>query len=270
MSVGRTAMGIVWALVVIRPHSALGDNPSRKPSWTASAHIYTKVNGKWKPTRTVASLGELRGQMTIRGQGLKQQGFRATMALMHLSWQGSGKLIMLPTDVVRMRPEMISNNGEVFGVTVTIPTILPVFWSVVRFVATDGQSRIEASSGVMVGAPAKRTRNNTFTVPEANKFCAARSRLPFLRYAIYLHGYFKSLITRGDGPAGGVVLDRPRHINPVMSPGLFYPNGIITSGFNLPRGNTWMTRAGFLDCSRGGADTFSIEIGRCQKRRLAK
>jgi hypothetical protein len=261
MSVARIALGalLLW---MAWPSSSLAGNASTKPAWTALAQVYAEVHGKWKPTRTVASLSELRCQMTVRGAELNSKGLRATIAIMHLSWQGSRKVIMPPTVVVRLRTEMISKHTEVFEGTATVPTILPVFWSVIRFVASDGQSRVEASSGVMVGAPAKRTPNNTFTVPEANKFCVARSRLQFLRYAIFLRGYFKTLITRGDGPGAGVILDRPRRINPAFSPGVSYPNGIITSGFSFPRGNTWITRAGFLDRSSGRADYFSMDIGR--------
>jgi hypothetical protein len=182
------------------------------------------------------------------------------MALMHLSWQGRKSVIMSPTVVVSMNRQMASSSAATFAATVRVPTPLPVYWSVVKFVATNGHARVEVRSGVMVGMPARRTEANTMSVQQTHVFCAARPRLPYLRYAVYLHGYFMGLPTGDDGPGAGIILDRPRHVTAMVLRVRTNPYGVTTFGFNLPRDSGWITRPGFLGCTNGKPDGFAMGI----------
>jgi hypothetical protein len=256
----QCVVGILVALILSWPTPSLAVGARTRPAWSLSSHVYAQSHGRWEVTTSIASRGELRGVVNVRGRQLPTTRIRVTMALMHLSWQSWKKVIMPPTLVVTMRRQMASNNLAIFEATVRVPTTLPVYWSVVRFVATDGHSRIEDRSGVMVGPPAWRTMTNTLTVGQAGMFCDAQPRLPYLRYAVYLHGYFKSLPTRGDGPAGGIVLDRPRRVTLGVLRVHDYPHGITTFGFNLPKSDTWVTKPGFLLCTNGKPDGFSMTI----------
>jgi len=178
------------------------------------------------------------------------------MTLMHLSWQRFTKVIMAPAVIVTMRRISTSKSAATFAADMRIPTTLPVYWTVVQFVATDGHSRVQVRSGVMIGAATERTASNTLTVAQAHVFCFARPRLSYLRYAVYLHGYFIGLFTGGDGPPAGIVLDRPHHVTSAVRRTRDYPHGIPTGGFNLPK-HGWGTTPGFLECTNGKPTGFS-------------
>ncbi len=254
----RIWFGAAMAIVLLSSSSArthaLG--LTARPGWTASAELYAAAHGRWHPTTAVHSLEELRGVLTVHGQGLAGREVTATMALMHLTYQQFTKVIMLPTVIETMKHISASKSAVTFAAKVRIPTELPVFWSVVQFTATDGHSRVQVRSGVMVGMPADRTASNTLTVAQAHPFCAARPRLRYLRYAVYLHGYFVGLFTGGDGPGAGIVLDRPRHVASGVLRTRDYAHGILTGGFDMPKGG-WGTTAGFLECTNGKPTYFS-------------
>jgi hypothetical protein len=225
--------------------------PARAGSeWTASASLFTLSHGKWRPATSVQSLGELRGELTVRGQGAAGSSVKATMQVMHLSWEGFKKVVLPPTVSMRMQRSQVSRGTAVFTVDVQMPTLLPVYWSIVRFTVSDGHSRVEVRSGVMVGGPARRASFNTLSVPQAHAFCAARPPLRSLPYAVYLHGYFVPIITMGDGPSGGIVLDRPRHVSASILRDRSYAHGVFVRGLGLPR-EGWHTAPGFLDCGNG-------------------
>jgi hypothetical protein len=171
------------------------------------------------------------------------------MEVMHLSWQGFKKVIMPPTATVRMRRAGVSRGIALFTANVQIPTLLPVYWSVVRFVVNDGHTHVEVRSGVMVGGPAKRTALNTLTVPKAHAFCAERHPMPYLSYAIYLHGYYVGLASWNDGPPRGIILDRPRHVPSTIQRDPTYAHGVFAGGFGIRGG--WGTTSGFLTCATG-------------------
>jgi len=227
-----------------------------RPGWTASAQLYTTSHGRWRPSTSVHSLEELKGVLTVHRQGITGSGITATMALMHLSWQGFRKVIMPPTVIVAMRRISASKRTATFAADVRIPTTLPVYWTVVQFVATDGHSRLQVRSGVMIGVPAERTASNTLTVAQAHVFCFARPRLSYLRYAVYLHGYFIGLFSAGDGPGAGIVLDRPRHLTSAVLHTGDDPHGILMGGVNMPK-HGWSTTPGFLECTNGKPTGFS-------------
>ena len=226
------------------------------PDWTASAQLYTSSHGRWRSSTSVHSLEELRGVLTVHGQGTMGSRITATMTLMHLSWQRFTKVIMPPAVIVTMRRIRTSKRAVTFAADVRIPTTLPVYWSVVQLVATDGHSRVQVRSGVVIGAATKRTASNTLTVAQAHVFCFARPRLRYLRYAVYLHGYFIGLSTGGDGPPAGIVLDRSRYVTSAVLRTRDDPHGIPTGGFNLPK-HGWGTTPGFLECTNGKPIGFS-------------
>jgi hypothetical protein len=170
------------------------------------------------------------------------------MQMMHLSWQGFTKVILPPTVSVKMRRTSASAGTAVFTVDVQVPTLLPVYWSVVRFTVSDGHRRAEVKTGITVGGPARRTHFNTLTVPQAQQFCTAHSPLRYLSYAVYLHGYFAPVDTGGsDGPPVGIVFDRPRRVPAGGVPYRSYADSIFTGGFGLPR-TGWRTVPGLLQC----------------------
>jgi hypothetical protein len=188
--------------------------------------------------------------LTVHGQGVAGNKVTATMEAMHLSWQSVKKVIMPPTVAVRMRRAGVSSDVAVFTADVQIPTPLPVFWSVVRCAVSDGRMHAEVRSGVMVVGPARQTAFNTLTVPQAYAFCAARPRPPYLRYAVYLHGYLVGLYSRNDGGGTGIILDRPRHVTFAILRDLTRAHGVLTGSPGMPRGG-WGTTPGFLACANG-------------------
>jgi len=246
------AAAMMLAMLVLIVPSRAYAAPARSASgWTASASLLTLSHGSWRLARVVQSLGELRGELTVHGQGLSGSAVTATMQMLHLSWQGSKKMILPPTVSVRMRRTSVSPGAAVFSVDVQVPTLLPDLWSVVRFAVSDGHRRAMASTGVMVGGPARQTRFNTLTEPQARAFCAAHSPVPYLSYAVYIHGYFAPINTGGsDGPPVGIVLERARPVPAGGLPSRSYANGIFTGGFGLPR-TGWHSAPGELGCGDG-------------------
>lgn len=246
------AAAMMTAMLLLAVPASASAAPSRSASgWTASASLLTQSHGSWRPATSVQSLGELRGVLTVHGQGLSGSTVTATMQMMHLSWQGYKKVILPPAVSVRMGRTSVSPGTAVFSVDVQVPLLLPDLWSVVRFTVSAGHRRAIVSTGVMVGGPARQTRFNTFTVPQAHAFCAAHSPVPNLSYAVYLHGYFAPIDTGGsDGPPVGIVLDRARPVPAGGLPSRSYAHSIFTGGFGLPR-TGWHTVPGGLQCGDG-------------------
>jgi hypothetical protein len=243
------------------PMKAVRSQPSsRHRTWTAVAHLYTMQSGQWRPATSVASLGRLREVLTVHGEGLAGSRLTATMSLVHLSWQetkrGLQALLVPPRIVATMRHTGTSQAGAVFTVDVRIPTLLPVYWSVIRFRVTAGLPTTGVSTGIMVGLPAQQTTANTLTVAGAHQFCSARPKLPYLRYAVYLHGYYVPVVNGGDGPPGGIVFDRPYRAAAPLSSTRAYADSIRAGGFVTSRRTGWGTSPGFLACGNGRAIGF--------------
>jgi hypothetical protein len=264
--VGMRVILTVWVAIAVLqslPDRSLAAGSRANETWQASAALFTEPHGRWKPARSVASLGMVRGVLTVHGRGLAGSTVKATMALRHRSWRGHMKVIMAPTVVVRMTRIAVSNQTATFTVDVQVPTLLPVYWSLVTFQVSNGHTRAVARSGIMVGRPAKQTSFNTLTISRANAFCDNRPRLPYLVYAVYLHAYFVGLYKGGDGPPPGIMLDRPRHVTPTILRDRrkrAYPYGIFTGSmrdFGIPR-NGWVTLPGLLSCARGKPAEFAF------------
>jgi hypothetical protein len=246
---------IAATLLTTLPACSLASSSNTHPLWQASAELYASSLGPWESSTSVDSLGELRGILTVRGNGVMGPAVNATMTLTHLSWQGFNKVFTPPTITATMKRVSASGATITFVADLRIPTTLPVYWSVVHFVATDGSSRVQVRSGVMVGPPSRRTTSNTLTVAKAHDFCSARPRLTNLRYAVYLSGYFAGIQSLGDGPPHGIVLDTPRHVTPADARSLVaHGHGILWGGF--PTAFGWATMPGFLDCSAGKPSGF--------------
>jgi hypothetical protein len=255
----RSWLGAAIAATLLTTPSAfsLASSSNTHPLWRASAKLYASSLGTWEPTTSIDSLGKLRGILTVRGKGVTGPDVTATMTLTHLSWQGFTKVLTPPTITATMKRVSGSGASTTFVADLRIPTTLPVYWSVVEFVATDGSSRAQAGSGVMVGPPSQRTASNTLTVAKAHDFCSARPRLTDLRYAVYLSGYFAAIQYLDDGPLRGIVLDAARHVTPADVRSLVaHGHGIPWGGFPAPKSG-WGTTPGFLDCSAGKPTGFS-------------
>jgi hypothetical protein len=208
----------------------------------------------------VLSLGELRGVLNVRGQGLSGESVTAIMQMMHLSWQGYTKVILPPAVSARMRRTSVSPGTAVYTVEVQVPALLPTEWSLVRFTVSDGRRRAQVSTGLMVGWPARQTHFNTLTVPKAFAFCAAHSPVPYLSYAVYLHGYFEPIDTGGgSGPPLGIALDRPRPVPADILRAHAYSHGVFVSFFN-PRHTGWHTAPGGLECADGKLLGFGTDL----------
>jgi hypothetical protein len=242
---------IAATLLTTLPACSLASSSNTHPLWRASAKLYASSLGTWEPTTSIDSLGKLRGILTVRGNGVMGPAVNATMTLTHLSWQGFNKVLTPTTITATMKRVSASGATITFVADLRIPTTLPVYWSVVHFVATDGSSRAQAGSGVMVGPPSQRTTSNALNVAKAHDFCSARPRLTDLRYAVYLSGYFAGIPYLDDGPPRGIVLDAARHVILADARGLVaHGHGIPWGGFPRPASG-WATMPGFLDCSAG-------------------
>lgn len=258
---GGIIAGLIAILITSYSAPAHSQAATSNSDWVAAATLSTRSFGEWRPATAVDSLGELRAVLTVRGQGTASRQVVATLTLQHLSWQRSTKVLTPPVVMVALHRVGGDEprNTAIFAATLRVPAALPVYWSVARFVATGRRSRVDVRSGIMIGPPANRTRGNTLTVSQAPAFCAAKPKLRWLRYAVYLHGYFVGLPSGGDGPPIGIILDRPRHVPPGILRDHNYPYGIVTGGFTLPHSDAWVTRRGFLSCTDGKPDGFGVD-----------